>query len=134
MPQVIISLDCPRKVQRIHAAEGIAFLLTMSRLYGWQMNPARGCYKGQLENSFIIDGHALVLGSDQLGVLQDLLAACGQESMVWISSRGHAQLIYNDGSERAEAIGVWTELPDKADRPDSWTEDDEGRVFVCSGA
>lgn len=133
MPRVICSLDCPRKPQRVHSAQGIAFIMTLAKLYGWEVNPARGCYRGQYENSFIIDGHGLVLAAPQFDVLQDLLAACGQETLVWVSARGHAQLVYNDGSEKAEQLGVWSELPEGSPYPESWTLDDVGRCWYCSG-
>lgn len=134
MPRVICSLDCPRKPQRLHSAQGIAFIMTLAKLYGWEVNCAVGCYRGVLENSFIIDGHGLVLAAPQFDVLQDLLHACGQETLVWVSARSQAQLIYNDSSEKAEHLGIFGELPAGAPMPESWTRDDCGRVFVCSGA
>jgi hypothetical protein len=104
----------------------------LAKLYGWEVTPARGCYKGTLENSFIINGHGLVLASPQFEVLQDLLQACGQETLVWVNGRNLAVLVYNDGTKPAEHLGVLIPLPHGAPRPASWTEDDVGQVYICS--
>ena len=128
MPLVVCSFDNPRgKAPRISPVEGIAFLNTLARLYGWRIDSALGCYRGQCEHSLVIDGHQLGLGSSandpspEFAVLWDLLLAAGQETLVHVDSRHRSTLLFLDDGRR-DFVGVWSEVThDLRPSLESWT-------------
>lgn len=133
MPTVICSLDNPRgKAPRLSPAEAIGVINTLGRVYGWTITSALGCYRGQHEHALVIEGHGLHLGVPgyQLTVLADLLEQCGQETLLFIDARKHADLVWLETWNK-DRLGVWVEA-DLAERDqlDAWTLVD-AHLYTC---
>ena len=87
--------------------------------------PAKGVYKGQAEDSFVV----VLRDNAELETLKDFAFKCfNQESILYQDANGEAYLIYQDG--KTEQLGRLEQVSEElARKNDSYTEMD-GRFYI----